>query len=101
MPLTEEEEDEVVNTNSRRMLFLLAVLKKKKQKFREKLDEEGRKRRDRNIPRTALNSPTNSAWQKLYESGDDGALITVTGYDHTTFQFILNLFNPFFVGHTP
>ena len=85
----------------RRKYLLLALLLKRKQRFRSKLDEDGRKRRDRNIPRAALNSPQTSAWQTLYNSGDDGALITVTGFDHNTFKDLLQTFSPLFYGHTP
>ena len=45
--------------------------------------------------------PSESPWQKLYSSGDDGALITVTGFDHSSFQYILQSFEPYFETHTP
>ena len=57
----------------------------------KKLDEEGRRRRQRNLPRKSLLDPKDSPWAKVYESGDDSALITVTGFDHATFQFMLAL----------
>ena len=70
-------------------------------KFYHLLNEEGRRRRCRNIPRNSLTNPSVSAWEALYQSGDDGALITVTGFDHDTFAFLLQLFMPNFNSFTP
>jgi hypothetical protein len=42
-----------------------------------------------------------SPWAKLFCSGDDEALITVTGFDHTTFKHLLELFTPMFLIYTP
>jgi DDE superfamily endonuclease len=69
--------------------------------FRELLDAEGRQRRDRRIPRLALLTPGDSAFDKLYNSGNNQALITVTGFDHTAFRSLLELFSPWFLSHTP
>ena len=60
---------------------------KKKKKFNDRLDEEGCCHCDRNIPSNALNSPSNSAWETLYNSKDDGELITVTGFNYETGDF--------------
>jgi len=66
------------------------------------LTEEGRRRRDRCIPRAALVPPRLSPWQKLYSSGNNQqALITVTGFDHEAFSFLLDRFAPLFLSHTP
>ena len=53
------------------------------------LTYEGRQRRDRRIPRVALVDPKQSPWQKLYSSGNNQALVTVTGFDHEAFAFLL------------
>jgi hypothetical protein len=50
--------------------------------FRQRLNLEGRQRRDRRIPRAALLDPSASPWAKLYVSRSEQALITVTGFDH-------------------
>ena len=70
--------------------------------FRSRLlDETGRQRRNRNIPRIALVDPENSPWTKLYESGSDPALITVCGFDHDAFGRMLRKFTPLFLAYTP
>jgi hypothetical protein len=40
-------------------------------------------------------------WQKLYASGHDPALITVTGLDYECFGELLRLFQPYFNDVTP
>jgi hypothetical protein len=69
--------------------------------FRELLDAEGCRRRDRRIPRISLLTPGDTPFDKLYGSGNDPALITVTGFDHRTFRSLVELFNPWFLSHTP
>ena len=74
----------------RRRLLLLAMIIFESQTnptFRHFLNAEGRQRRDRNLIRAALHDPTNSTWQKCFHSGDDGVLITITGFDHETFNY--------------
>ena len=75
--------------------------RKPKRKFRDKLTLEGRRRRDRKIPRHALLLPKDSPWEVLFNSKDEGSLITVTGFDHNTFGYIHSLFLPYFDGYTP
>ena len=75
--------------------------RKRRETFSNTLNEDGRRRRDRNIPRIVLPPPKHAAWKYLYDSGDDGALITVTGFDHATFSFISELFEPYFNCYTP
>jgi hypothetical protein len=65
-------------------------------KFTASLTAEERSRRDRNLPRNALLDPDNSPWARVYDSKDDPALITVTGFDHNMFAIILALFEPLF-----
>ena len=91
-------------------LFLVAVLlylrrKRKKRKTQSfasiRLNLEGRIRRDRSIKRAALVDPEHSAWKKLYDSGHDGSLITVTGFDHAGFAELLRIYKPCFDQFTP
>jgi hypothetical protein len=58
-------------------------------------------RRDPRIPRCALQSPFHSAWFILFGSGNDQALITMTGFDHSTFRYLEDLFTPWFNNYTP
>ena len=69
--------------------------------FRQNIDAEGRRRRSGYIPRCALHDPIVSAFSILYRSNDDGALITVTGFDHSTFCYILSKFAPTYDTMTP
>jgi hypothetical protein len=97
-------EELLCNERRRRAKFLLiaaVILDLDDDSFRDLLDMEGRQRRDRRIPRVALLTPGDSAFDKLYNSGNDQALITVTGFDHRAFRSLVELFNPWFVSHTP
>jgi DDE superfamily endonuclease len=69
--------------------------------FRDLLSIDGMWRRDGRIPREALVDPQSSAWQKLYSSKNDQALITATGFDHASFGMLLSLFEPYFYNFTP
>ena len=82
-------------------MLLLLNQKPKSYYYRKLLNEEGRQRRDRNLIRAALHDPQNSTWEKCFSSGDDGVLITVTGFDHATFNFMLSHFTPLFTSYTP
>ena len=87
------------NRRRRAVLFIAAMLALEEEErvnyYWQKLNEEGRQRRDRRIPRCALVDPQFSPWQKVYKSGDDGAMITVTGFDNESFQRMLQLFAPY------
>jgi DDE superfamily endonuclease len=85
----------------RRIILLAWYLHNQDTRYLSSLDEEGRRRRDRRIPRSALTSPSHSAFQRLYDSGNDQALITVTGFDHAAFNMLLSLFSTWFEQHTP
>jgi DDE superfamily endonuclease len=94
-----EEED---RRRRRKFLFLVCVLRRKRRvRFRNLLTIEGKRRRERKLPRCALPNPTESPWQKVFESKDDGSLITVTGFDFTAFNALVAVFRPFFEGYTP
>jgi DDE superfamily endonuclease len=86
---------------SRILLLAAVLLDLEDDTFRDLLDIEGRQRRDRRIPRTALLTPGESAFDKLYNSGNNQALITVTGFDHRAFRSLIDLFSPWYLSHTP
>lgn len=74
------------------LLTALALRKKKERIFKDRLQAEGRRRRDNRIPQIALQSPTISASCVLFSSGSDQALISITGFDHRVFNYILQMF---------
>jgi hypothetical protein len=43
----------------------------------------------------------NSPWRKVYISKDDQAMITLTGFDYNSFQYILVLFSPTYDKYSP
>ena len=53
------------------------------------------------IPQCALQLPSLSAFRTLYESNNDQALITATGFDHATFSWILEKFKVLYDSLTP
>ena len=69
--------------------------------FRSRLNQEGLRRRDRRIPRSALQPPRMSSWSVLFSSGNDQALITVCGVDHVVFHELEEKFTPIFDRYTP
>lgn len=86
------------------LLHVFRSLTNDEQKVRwatEYLTLEGRRRRDRRIPREALLEPEQSPWTHLYHSRNDQALITVTGFDHAAFSAMLYDFCPYFYNFTP
>jgi DDE superfamily endonuclease len=70
-------------------------------KWMYQLTLEGRRRRERRLPRTSLLPPSASPWMQLFYSGNDQALITITGFDHAAFASLLALFEEWFKEHTP
>ena len=50
---------------------------------------EGRRRRDRRVPRPALRHPRLSPWTQLLHSANDQALITSCGIDFESFLTLL------------
>ena len=85
----------------RRFLLIALFLNVQDDDFRNRLTLEGRQRRDRRIPRESLLPPALSPWARLYASGNDQALITITGFDHAAFASLLALFEGWFYNHTP
>lgn len=106
MDAEEEEDYYIAKRQKKRGLVVLGVyyfkLKRRKRKyFRQRLSLRGRKRRSRALKRHSLLDPEHSPWQKLYDSKDDAALITVTGMDHEAFTHLLDIYFPLFDNHTP
>jgi hypothetical protein len=104
--LRRRREREKQRRNQGKRVFLFAMLAMKleeeeKKTFCNYLTMEAVWRRDRRIPRIALLSPDESPWQRLYSSGNDQAMITVTGFDHQAFRELLVFFEPYFYSYTP
>jgi len=98
----EEEMMEISAQLKQRLLLLLHLTTMTtERKWKEHLTLEGIWRRDRRIQRVALVDPMSSPWTKLHESKNDQALVTVTGFDHASFESILFFFQPFFDNCTP
>jgi len=53
------------------------------------------------IPRISLLPISKSPWHRVYTTGDDQAMITLTGFDLPSFHFLLNLFAPLYDNYTP
>ncbi len=69
--------------------------------FRQRLTVGGSRRRDRLIPRLALQVSGLSPFVYLYGPGKDQSLITLTGFDHRAFRYILTSFAPVYDAYTP
>lgn len=106
MACDDDDKDAAHQTRMRMVPLLLALAisrkkKKTRQPFWQKLNQEGRLRRERGSPRVALPSPSDSPWNEVHESCHDGAFVTVTGFDRESFLCLLALFQPCFEGFTP
>ena len=69
--------------------------------FLKKLKSLQRRLRQRRIPRVALQVATHSAWKTLFRSGNDQALITLTGLDFETFNWLCPKFFIWYDTHSP
>jgi len=65
------------------------------------LHDEGKRRRQRSLPRPALCNPTMSQWAMLCGPDIDQALIATTGFDHHAFRMLLAKFKPWFETREP
>ena len=70
-------------------------------RFRDNLSIEEKRRRRRSIPTHVLNDPGESAWAALYKARDDQAMITSTGFDVLTFDYILGKFKETYYDYSP
>lgn len=69
--------------------------------FQTRLNDEGRARRQRKVPRVALQRPNMSAFCTLFGSGCDQSLLTLCGFDHHAFRELLSLFEPIYISYSP
>lgn len=69
--------------------------------FYKALSRAQRRLRDRRIPRSALKDPYHSAWRTLLQSNNDQAMITLTGLDYETFNWLLARFESLYKNYTP
>ena len=84
---------------NKKWIRLAIILRRRKRKVRSRyakryylnLDDDGRRKRDRRIPRIALVEPKMSAWRRILSSGNDQSLITTTGLDLAFLQLIFGL----------
>jgi hypothetical protein len=65
-----------------------------KKNFYKRLSALEKQRQFWRIPRALLHNPINCAWRQLYKSKNDGALITLTGFDFKTFNWLSELLVP-------
>ena len=94
--------EEEQRRNARRLLLLAALEdEESRRRFRDYITLEALRRRDRRLPRRALHYPQSSPWMKLFSSNNDQSLITVTGFDHRSFNLLLEKFEPLFRRYTP
>jgi len=69
--------------------------------FKSLLTLEDQRRRAGFIPRACLQAHMASPWRYLYDSGNDQAIITKTGFNHKVFSDLNNLFAPVFRWYSP
>lgn len=70
-------------------------------RFHRELGATERQIRQRRIPRESLHAVHRSAWRALFYSYNNQALITATGLDHGTFEYLLRKFEPIYNTYTP
>jgi hypothetical protein len=72
-------------------LILFSDEEDQNKSFRKLLSLSGRRMRSGKIQRASLQPVANSSFYRLFASGKDDALITLCGFDHTTFSSLLAL----------
>ena len=70
-------------------------------RFYKSLSKRQRRLRRKYIPRPSLHLPDVSSWHQMYEARQDQALITMTGFDFATFDWLSDKFAVLFDTHTP
>ena len=53
------------------------------------------------IPRISLTTVKNSPWRKVFHSGNDQAMITLTGFTCEAFEYLIEKFSPVYYEFTP
>ena len=95
------------NDNDDEILLLLLrsqekfVHSRNRKVFHNTLSFIERRRRSNKIPRPSLLDVDKSSWRQLYNSQDDSALITLTGFDFLSFEELHVMFAPYFNGLSP
>jgi hypothetical protein len=69
--------------------------------YLKQADIKSRQHRDRRIPRPSLHHPTLSSWTQIINSGNDQALITLTGFDLINLKWLSTLFTPIYDRYSP
>ncbi len=72
-----------------------------RKEFYRLLSESEKRKRHRRIPRCALPLPQESPWRRVFYSNSDQALITLTGVDFNTFNFLHERFETWYKQYTP
>ena len=70
-------------------------------KLKDFLSSAELQRRDRRIRRCSLLDANQSPWQKLYHSRNEQSLITFTGFNYASFDYLLSKFQPFYRRYSP
>jgi hypothetical protein len=65
------------------------------------LSDEEKKKRDSRIPRIGLVEPSRSPFLHIFQIRNDQSLISVTGLDLRSFNYLLNKFFPLFEWYSP
>ena len=78
--------------------FYWSLLKNKT--YKQRLTFEERNRYSRKIPRCALRRYHDSPFRFLFNSGNDQALLNITGVDQRVFRQLLAIFQPSYVKYT-
>ena len=84
--------------HSRSLLTLYLLCKSAS--YKSFLSPEGRKLYDKRIPRCALRKYEFSPFKYLYDSGNDQALMNMTGLTHARFNEIIALYTPYYNRYT-
>ena len=82
------------STKALNFLALYEIATRPKRPFKDLFTLEGRRRRDRRIPRVSLLDYSDSAFKKMLDSGNDQALLNACGHDFGSFQSLLEIFQP-------
>jgi len=91
----------VMSDISNQLIFLGAYMLIAPQSLPSKKKRRRQRRRPGYIPRIALNSPSMSAWARLFASGSDRALITFTTLDYPSFNYLALRFEVLYNKYTP
>ena len=90
-----------MKTSTKYMLYLLLCSKKRRLSFKDTLEEEERRQRDRRIPRQALQTYRFSTFMYTYLSYNDQALLERYGTRSCILQYkLVALFEPAYFHHT-